>query len=282
MEHYCKNCKNSNGDNTCSLTGATHTTGIECPSFRQKEEEMKEGAKFRVRKTDDRNDTWTVADGDRCDTSSNYIRRSGIVGACVAYGTEGEAQEALDLYLAAQGLVMTEERVGPCPKIYNHKYGSPTEAGHIARVFVGHPDKTLNMKEKRVPAFKPSLGPTRTFESGATRDTDQGKLDYVKALSPIVLRRYVQYLDKHRKQSDGTYRSFDNWKAGIPQKVYLSSLSRHFIDVWLLAHGQETLDNHGPVDEESALCAVLFNAMGLLYEKLRAKTDRTAPTEEGY
>ncbi|KKM02617.1 hypothetical protein LCGC14_1782680, partial [marine sediment metagenome] len=31
----------------------------------------------------------------------------------------------------------------------------------------------------------------RTFSSGATRDTTQGKLDYIKALSPIVLRRYV-------------------------------------------------------------------------------------------
>lgn len=38
-EHYCKNCKISNGNDTCSLTGALHTTGIECPSFDEKEVE---------------------------------------------------------------------------------------------------------------------------------------------------------------------------------------------------------------------------------------------------
>jgi len=111
----------------------------------------------------------------------------------------------------------------------------------------------------------------RTFETGATRDTTQGKLDYVKALSPIVLRRYVQYLDKHRKQSDGSYRDFDNWKKGIPQETYHSSNGRHFFDAWLLTEGYTTEDNHGSVDLEDALCAQLFNIQGRLHEVLKAK-----------
>jgi hypothetical protein len=46
-EHFCKDCKHSNGDgNTCTYTGAIHTTGIECPAFEPKQEnEMSSGLK---------------------------------------------------------------------------------------------------------------------------------------------------------------------------------------------------------------------------------------------
>ena len=112
----------------------------------------------------------------------------------------------------------------------------------------------------------------RKFETGATRDTIEGKLDYVKALSPIVLRRYVQYLDKHRLQPDGSMRGFDNWKQGIPQETYHSSGGRHFFDTWLLSEGYEAEDNHGPVtDIEDTLCAEIFNKMGRLHEILKAR-----------
>jgi len=111
----------------------------------------------------------------------------------------------------------------------------------------------------------------REYPGGATRDTAQGKLDYVKALSPTVLRRYVQYLDKHRLQSDGSYRDFDNWKKGIPQGTYHSSGGRHFFDVWLLTEGETAEDNHGPVDLEDALCAQLFNIMGRLHEIIKER-----------
>lgn len=113
----------------------------------------------------------------------------------------------------------------------------------------------------------------RTFETGATRDTIEGKLDYMKALSPIVLRRYVQYLDKHRLQPDGNLRDFDNWKKGIPRETYHSSKGRHFFADWLLEEGYEVLDNHGSVNEEDALCGELFNTMGKLHEILKEKLD---------
>jgi hypothetical protein len=120
------------------------------------------------------------------------------------------------------------------------------------------------------------VGEVRKFSSGATRDTAQGKLDYVRALSPIALRRYVQYLDEHRLQPDGSYRDFDNWKKGIPNDVCLSSLGRHNVDVWLLMHGYETSDNHGPVNIESALCGIIFNAQTILHNientKLKPET----------
>jgi len=75
------------------------------------------------------------------------------------------------------------------------------------------------------PDFQPKSNPKiRQFDSGATRDTDENKPSYVKALSPIVLQGYVEYLGRHRLQSDGNLRDWDNWKKGIPQEVYLLSL----------------------------------------------------------
>lgn len=111
----------------------------------------------------------------------------------------------------------------------------------------------------------------RVFSSGSTRDTNIGKLSYVKALSPIVLQRYVSYLDKHRVQSDGNLRAFDNWKQGIDEGTYLDSLGRHFVVAWLLYDGFPASDNHGPVTLEDALCGIIFNASGWLHEILKDK-----------
>ena len=121
----------------------------------------------------------------------------------------------------------------------------------------------------------------RDFDNGATRDTDEGKLDYIKALSPIVLRRYVEYLAKHRVQADGILREFDNWKQGIPVDVYRSSTGRHFMDDWLLSEGYKTKDNHGPVEDiEEVLCAELFNIMGRLHEIIKARLIKAGEVNE--
>lgn len=109
----------------------------------------------------------------------------------------------------------------------------------------------------------------RAFETGATRDTLGEKLSYVKGLSPIVLRRYMQYLGKHRTLSDGSKREFDNWKKGIPLETYLDSLMRHIMAIWLLEQGFTEKDNHGPVDIQESLCGVIFNSMGMLHEILK-------------
>lgn len=105
----------------------------------------------------------------------------------------------------------------------------------------------------------------RKFKTGATRDTDCGKLDYEGFLSPIVLERYAQYMNKHRTQSDGTPRESDNWQRGIPANVYMKSMWRHFMDVWKSHRGTK-------LDEE-ALCALLFNVMGMLHEQIKNKTN---------
>lgn len=109
-------------------------------------------------------------------------------------------------------------------------------------------------------------GTVRTFDSGATRDTDAGKLDYEGFLSPLVLERYAQYMYKHRRQSDGTVRASDNWKNGIPRLQYLKSLLRHVIDFWLLER-HHTAAPDGSSNQDLA-CAIMFNVMGWLHETL--------------
>jgi len=104
----------------------------------------------------------------------------------------------------------------------------------------------------------------RYFTSGAYRDTDDGKLDYEGFLSPAVLERYAQYMDKHRRQSDGVVRDSDNWQAGIPRNEYMKSGLRHVFDWWKAHRGLSCRDGI-----EDALCGVLFNACGYLHELLK-------------
>lgn len=107
----------------------------------------------------------------------------------------------------------------------------------------------------------------RKFDTGATRDTDIGKLDYEGFLNPVVVRRYAEYMNKHRTQPDGQLRKSDNWQMGIPKEAYMKSLWRHMMDMWLEHRGyHESRDGM-----EDAICGVIFNSMGYLNEILREK-----------
>lgn len=106
----------------------------------------------------------------------------------------------------------------------------------------------------------------RTFETGASRNGDDGKLDFEAYLSPQALRRYAEYM-RANSELDGEPRTGDNWQRGIPVEAYAKSLWRHVYDVWALHRGAKPLDETH--DLESALCGVLFNAFGMLHEALR-------------
>jgi len=106
----------------------------------------------------------------------------------------------------------------------------------------------------------------RQFDTGATRDTDEGKLDYEGFLSPIVLKAFAEYMHENRVQSDGNLRDSDNWQKGIPRDAYMKSLWRHFHEAW-------TAHRYGPeVAEDNellrALMAMLFNVQGYAHEIL--------------
>lgn len=112
----------------------------------------------------------------------------------------------------------------------------------------------------------------RQFDSGATRDTDAGKLDYEGFLNPLVLKRYAEYLDKHRVQSDGNLRDSDNWQGLFGEKhfsVCMKSGFRHFMAWWLEHRGHKTENGI-----EDAICGIMFNAQAYLLKLLKDKNEK--------
>jgi len=99
----------------------------------------------------------------------------------------------------------------------------------------------------------------RTFQTGATRDTEQGKLDYEGFLSPLVLQGFAKYMHKHRIQADGTMRDSDNWQKHFGDDHYavcMKSLWRHFHDLWMEHRGFESREG-----VEDAINGIMFNIM---------------------
>jgi len=106
----------------------------------------------------------------------------------------------------------------------------------------------------------------RTFETGATRDSDENKPDYEGFLSPLVIKEFGNYMLAHQTQADGSKRASDNWQKGIPVDEYMKSMWRHFFSVW---------DTHRAGWDQTQmqrenLCALLFNVQGMLHELLKA------------
>lgn len=118
--------------------------------------------------------------------------------------------------------------------------------------------------------------PTRQFETGATRDADNGKPDYEGFLSPLVIKAFGQYMSRHRTQADGKLRDSDNWQKGIPFGVYMKSLWRHFHDMWTMHRGFIARDHTGAtLTMEDTLSAIMFNVMGYFHEWLKRKHSDT-------
>ncbi len=104
----------------------------------------------------------------------------------------------------------------------------------------------------------------RQFDTGAIRDSEEGKPDYEGYLSPTVLACFGAYMLRHQTQADGSLRNGDNWQKGIPRSVYMKSGFRHFMEWW-------RIHRNGAAPEllNEALCALLFNVMGYLHEHLK-------------
>lgn len=113
----------------------------------------------------------------------------------------------------------------------------------------------------------------RNFDTGATRNTDENKLDYEAFLSPLVLERFAAYMHKHRVQADGNLREGDNWQKGIPKQAYIKSAWRHFFSWWKSHRGLSTEE-----DIEESMMALLFNLQGYAHEYLKEKGQPTSQT----
>lgn len=114
----------------------------------------------------------------------------------------------------------------------------------------------------------------KQYNTGATRNVDGDKLDIKGFLSPHAVEAYAVYMHKHRKQSDGSMRGSDNWKLGIAIEDYERSLIRHCHDFHRACEGAVVLDKNTGEQQskEDLLCAIIFNAMGILHERNKPRT----------
>lgn len=95
------------------------------------------------------------------------------------------------------------------------------------------------------------------FKTGAIRDTQTDKEDYIETISWRAFKRYAKYMTgKKSKYGSG------NFKKGIPIESYEASLVRHV---------QKYLENKyegGAVEkEEDHLSAIVFNCFGIMHEE---------------
>lgn len=117
----------------------------------------------------------------------------------------------------------------------------------------------------------------RSFDTGATRSLDTTRYDPEAFMSPIVIERYCEYMNKHRKQPDGSIRDGDNWQKGIPIPTYMKGMWRHFLHLWTRHRNFEVQDKNASTSKEEDLCAIMFNAQGMLFELI--KEQRLANTK---
>lgn len=98
-----------------------------------------------------------------------------------------------------------------------------------------------------------------TFATGAIRDDQEGKEDYIETISWTAFRRYAQYMTgKKKKYGQG------NFKKGIPVESYEQSLARH-----LVKYLSNTYEFGGLEEEEDHLSAMVFNIFGIMHEQAR-------------
>lgn len=105
----------------------------------------------------------------------------------------------------------------------------------------------------------------RTFDTGATRDSNETKFDYSGFLSPSAIKVFAAYMHKHRVQADGSLRASDNWKKGIPIPAYFESWIRHTIDFW------DAYERGDLAACDDLACAIWFNMQGFLHERAKAQ-----------
>ncbi len=99
----------------------------------------------------------------------------------------------------------------------------------------------------------------RNFKTGATRDTNKGKISYYGFRHPLVEYSFGKYMLKHQKQADGNIRKPNNWWGGWSEDVSVDSLVRHAEDLQAIHaglyvykvrdNGEETVVLHYPYEE---------------------------------
>jgi hypothetical protein len=108
------------------------------------------------------------------------------------------------------------------------------------------------------------MGKIRKFDTGATRDTTEGKYEPWGYTSPLVEKAFCEYMLFHQTGPDGEHRESNNWKLGIPMDTYWHALSRHILDFRLIY--EQYPEEARTTDIIEALCAIRFNVDGMIHE----------------
>lgn len=122
----------------------------------------------------------------------------------------------------------------------------------------------------------------RKFSSGATRDSNDDKVDYLKITPAIIDHSFGQYMRRKRVQPDGSLRDFDNWQGGFgdtPEenaRQCLDSIDRHVKDIALILDGYTVNERGTPISLEDSWNAIRFGSQAGLFHfiKNRKEIDR--------
>lgn len=111
-----------------------------------------------------------------------------------------------------------------------------------------------------------------TFSTGAIRDIQDGKEDYIETISWTAMKRYAQYMtEKKKKYGAG------NFKKGIPIESYEQSLVRH-----LQKYLANKYEGGNTEKEEDHLAAMRFNIDGMMHEDEKNKLSKeNRPSRRG-
>ena len=92
-------------------------------------------------------------------------------------------------------------------------------------------------------------GKREKYETGAVRDTNEGKIRWDLLPIEALKRVAIHYTDGAKKYDD------NNWKLGIPTGRFVESACRHWSQYLL-----------GETDEDH-LSAVIFNILGIIWNE---------------
>ena len=99
----------------------------------------------------------------------------------------------------------------------------------------------------------------REFSTGAIRDNDDSKEDYIETISWTAFKRYAKYMTGKKKRYGA-----GNFKKGIPIESYEQSLVRH-LQKYLANKYEEGTEEK----DDDHLSAMVFNIFGIMHEQER-------------
>jgi hypothetical protein len=105
----------------------------------------------------------------------------------------------------------------------------------------------------------------RKFETGALRDADDTKPDFIETVSWTALRKFGEYMTSKKSRYGA-----GNFKKGIPIESYEQSLVRH-----LQKYLENKYEDGKQEREEDHLSAMIFNIFGILHEQERLNKNET-------